>query len=256
MTVDEVNSLIEEYAIPLDLHPHVPDAILTMNNLSVDRIGVWQGTRGVTEHLMARSGADLKMAKLTMSSPNHPTSNIEDAFSSNFLDFIPASLDYVPTSLGKTYSSSSNLFGVDLLSPNKQGYDHSSSSTSTLPQIFEIGESSRKTSLERHEEQIEGSQNHLDKLSLDRIEHIENKIEGLGQVRVIIQQDFDALEAELQHARAQIIKLHRKQIGSNHKISLARFRITELEHIINDIQIRHQVDMENLQDAINELKNN
>nr|GEU86515.1 hypothetical protein [Tanacetum cinerariifolium] len=25
-----------------------------------------------------------------MSSPNHPTSNIEDAFSSNFLDFIPS----------------------------------------------------------------------------------------------------------------------------------------------------------------------
>ncbi|GJW44479.1 hypothetical protein Tco_0073278 [Tanacetum coccineum] len=37
----------------------------------------------VTEHLMARSGTDLKMAKLVMSSPNHPTSDIEDAFSSN-----------------------------------------------------------------------------------------------------------------------------------------------------------------------------
>nr|GEZ20787.1 hypothetical protein [Tanacetum cinerariifolium] len=47
-----------------------------------------------------------------MSSPNHPTSNIEDAFSSNFLDYIPASPDYVPASPGKTYSSSSNSFGV------------------------------------------------------------------------------------------------------------------------------------------------
>nr|GEW12056.1 hypothetical protein [Tanacetum cinerariifolium] len=47
-----------------------------------------------------------------MSSPNHPTANIEDAFSSNFLDFIPASPDYVPASPGKTYSSSSNSFGV------------------------------------------------------------------------------------------------------------------------------------------------
>nr|GEW25307.1 hypothetical protein [Tanacetum cinerariifolium] len=46
------------------------------------------------------------------SSPNHPTSNIEDAFSSNFLDFIPASPDHVSTSLGKTYSGSSNSFGV------------------------------------------------------------------------------------------------------------------------------------------------
>nr|GEV99842.1 reverse transcriptase domain-containing protein [Tanacetum cinerariifolium] len=226
-----------------------------------------------------------------MSSPNHPTSNIEDAFSSNFLDFIPASPDYVPTLLRKTYSSSSNSFGVvpiaspslslfhndpymkvlqafytkkspipppiitppslmpnpkelflpkEFSLPKKQGHDQSSSSTSTLPQIFKIGESSRKTSLERHEYQIEGILNIQDKLSLDRIEHIQNKTEGLEQDRVIIQQDFDTLEAELQQARAQITKLQRKQIGSNHKISLARFRITKLEHIINDIQIRHQ----------------
>ncbi|GJV70338.1 hypothetical protein Tco_1485847 [Tanacetum coccineum] len=47
-----------------------------------------------------------------MSSPNHLTSGIEDAFSSNFPDFIPASSYYVPASPGKTYSSSSNLFGV------------------------------------------------------------------------------------------------------------------------------------------------
>nr|GFB15904.1 reverse transcriptase domain-containing protein [Tanacetum cinerariifolium] len=36
-----------------------------------------------------------------MSSPNHPTSNIKNAFSSNFLDFIPAFPDYVPTLLEK-----------------------------------------------------------------------------------------------------------------------------------------------------------
>nr|GEZ61093.1 hypothetical protein [Tanacetum cinerariifolium] len=47
-----------------------------------------------------------------MSSPNYPTSNIEDAFSSNFLDFILASPNYVLTSPGKTYSSSSNSFGI------------------------------------------------------------------------------------------------------------------------------------------------
>ncbi|GJU17925.1 hypothetical protein Tco_1145891 [Tanacetum coccineum] len=222
-----------------------------------------------------------------MSSPNHPTSEIEDAFSSNFPDFIPASPDYVPASPGKTYSSSSNSFGVvpiasptlslfhddpymkvlqafyakespippptivppssmfnpqefflpeGLLSPKK--HNRSSSSTSALPQDFEMGESSRKTSVERHEEQIEEILNHLDELSLDRIEYIE-----------------DNIEAELQQARAQITKLQRKQMGSNHKISLARFRITELGDIINDMHIRHQADIENLQDSINELKN-
>nr|GEW16803.1 nucleic acid-binding, OB-fold [Tanacetum cinerariifolium] len=126
----------------------------------------------------------------TMSSPDHPTSNLEDAFSSNFPNYLPPdSSDYVPASPGKTYSSSSNSFGIiplaspalslfhddpyikvlqafytenspipppiitppslmpnpqefflpeDLLSPKKQGHDQSSSSTSSLPQIFEI----------------------------------------------------------------------------------------------------------------------
>ncbi|GJX53588.1 hypothetical protein Tco_0281957 [Tanacetum coccineum] len=46
-----------------------------------------------------------------------------------------------------------------------------------------MGESSRKTSLEHHEEQIEEILNHLDELSLGRIEHIEDKIEGLGKGR-------------------------------------------------------------------------
>nr|GEW15553.1 reverse transcriptase domain-containing protein [Tanacetum cinerariifolium] len=128
-----------------------------------------------------------------MSSPNHSTSNIEDAFSLNFLKYLSASSDFVPASSGKTYSSSSNSFGIvsiaspslllfhddpyikvmhayyakkshippliitppssmpnpqefflpeELLSPKIQGHDQSSSSTSTLPQAFEIGKSS------------------------------------------------------------------------------------------------------------------
>ncbi|GJX27802.1 hypothetical protein Tco_0235881 [Tanacetum coccineum] len=54
-----------------------------------------------------------------MSSPSHPTSNIKDAFSSNFPDYILASPDYVPASPRKTYSSSSNnSFGlVPIASP-------------------------------------------------------------------------------------------------------------------------------------------
>ncbi|GJW84083.1 hypothetical protein Tco_0157228 [Tanacetum coccineum] len=54
-----------------------------------------------------------------MSSPNHPTSDIEDAFSSNFLDYIPASPDYFPASLGNTsYESSNNSSGlVPIASP-------------------------------------------------------------------------------------------------------------------------------------------
>nr|GEV11841.1 reverse transcriptase domain-containing protein [Tanacetum cinerariifolium] len=40
--------------------------------------------------------------------PNHPTSDIEDAFSFNFPDYIPASPDYVPTLSGNTPSESLN----------------------------------------------------------------------------------------------------------------------------------------------------
>ncbi|GKD07246.1 hypothetical protein Tco_1186931 [Tanacetum coccineum] len=72
---------------------------------------------------------------------------------------------------------------------------------------------------------------------------------------VIIQQDFDNLEAELQKARAQIAKLQRKQMGNNNKIALARFRIANLEQIIEDIQVRHQADKESLLNAIYEHKN-
>ncbi|GKA19616.1 hypothetical protein Tco_0699531 [Tanacetum coccineum] len=228
------------------------------------------------------------MSNFLKSSPNHPTSGIEDAFSSNFLDFIPAFPDYVPASPGKTYSSSSNnSFGVvpiasqthslfyddpfmkvmqayyakespippptivppsspmfnpqqfflpkELLPFKKRGRDRSSSSTSALPQELEMGESSPKTSVERHEEQIKEIMNHLDELSLDHIEHIEDKIEGLKNGRVIIQQDFDNLEAELQKARAQIAKLQRKQLGNNNKIALACFRIANLEQIVEEI---------------------
>nr|GEU52037.1 hypothetical protein [Tanacetum cinerariifolium] len=182
-----------------------------------------------------------------MSSSNHPTSDIEDAFSSNFPDYIPASLDYVLASPGYTLSeSSNNLFVIvppssmlspmfnpqefflpeELFPPKKRGRDRSSSSTSALPQEFEIGESSQ------------------------------DNIEGLGKGRVIIQQDFDKLETELQEARAQIAKVQKMQLGHNNKISLARFRIANLEQIIEYIQALHQADKESLLDTIYELKIN
>ncbi|GJU51700.1 hypothetical protein Tco_1221255 [Tanacetum coccineum] len=83
-------------------------------------------------------------------------------------------------------------------------------------------ESSCKDSLENvTKEQIEEILNHLDELSLDRIVHIEDKVEGLGKGQVIIQQDFDNLEAELQRDHARITKLQRNN-GNNNKIALGR----------------------------------
>ncbi|GJU53537.1 hypothetical protein Tco_1227251 [Tanacetum coccineum] len=201
-----------------------------------------------------------------MSSPNHPTSNIEDAFSSNFPDYIPASPDYVPASPGKTYSSSSNnSFGlVPIASPTlslfhddpymkvMQAYyakeSHIPPPTIVPPssmlspifnsQEFFLSEEFNCSLRTRGPEQIEKILNHLDELSLDRIERIEDKIEGLRNGWVIIQQDFDNLEAELQESHTQIAKLQRKQIGNNNKIALARFRIANQEQIIEDIQYK------------------
>ncbi|GKA12514.1 hypothetical protein Tco_0692060 [Tanacetum coccineum] len=76
--------------------------------------------------------------------------------------------------LSPMFNSQEFFLPEELLSLKKRGRDQSSSSTSALPQAFVIEES-----------------------SLDHIEHIEDKIEGLGKGRVIIQQDFDNLEAEL-----------------------------------------------------------
>ncbi|GJS65317.1 hypothetical protein Tco_0679881 [Tanacetum coccineum] len=95
---------------------------------------------------------------------------------------------------------------VRLLSPTK-----SSSSTPSQPQAFEIGETSRKSTIERHEEQIQDILNSLDalpKVAKNVVEYIDKTkwlSAGLRRKRADdYQQDFDALEAELQQARAQI----------------------------------------------------
>ncbi|GJR65179.1 hypothetical protein Tco_0011244 [Tanacetum coccineum] len=144
----------------------------------------------------------------------------------------------------------------EILPPHKRAYFLSSfSNFSTPPQVLEIGESSHKTHLERHEEQIETTLNHLDELPLERIEHMEDKIEGLGNGQVIIQRDFDQLEIELQEARNQIARFQREQIRHDDEIVLARVKTSTLEILIEDIQIRHRSDMKSLLDKIHELKN-
>ncbi|GJX31645.1 hypothetical protein Tco_0241500 [Tanacetum coccineum] len=145
----------------------------------------------------------------------------------------------------------------EILPPQKRARFLSSSSTdsSALPQVFEIGESSHKTHLERHEEQIETILNHLDELPLKHIKHMEDKIEGLSNGRVIIQRDFDQLETELQKARTQISEFLREQIRHDDEIVLARVRTSTLEILIEDIQVRHRSDMKSLLDKIHELKN-
>ncbi|GJX18218.1 hypothetical protein Tco_0219050 [Tanacetum coccineum] len=79
-----------------------------------------------------------------------------------------------------------------------------SPSTPSQPQALEIGETSQKSAIKRHEEQIQGIQGYLEEIPPERFEQIENGIEGLGKGTIIIQRDFDALAAELQQAHTQI----------------------------------------------------
>ncbi|GKF24776.1 hypothetical protein Tco_0077098, partial [Tanacetum coccineum] len=120
----------------------------------------------------------------------------------------------------------------EIVPPRKRARFLSSSSTdsSIPPHVFEIRESSHVTRLERHEEHIETILNQLDELPLERIENMEDKIEGLGNGR-------------------------RKQTGYDDEIVLARVRIATLELLIEDIQVRHRSDMKSLLDMIYELKN-
>ncbi|GJY70429.1 putative reverse transcriptase domain-containing protein [Tanacetum coccineum] len=91
-----------------------------------------------------------------MSSPNHPTSDIEDAFSSNFPDYIPASPDYFPASPGNTSSESLNnssglvlialptlsLFHNDPYMKFMQAYDAISPPQVTIPPLIVMPPSS------------------------------------------------------------------------------------------------------------------
>ncbi|GKA38235.1 hypothetical protein Tco_0730786 [Tanacetum coccineum] len=184
-----------------------------------------------------------------MSTSTHPIIvpsdyDVEDAFSSTHSpDYTLASPDYFSVSPGNTSLDSSDdltkyLLASLAISPfhddpymkKRARFLSSSFDFSAPPQVFEIGESSHKTHLERHEEQIKTILNHLDELPLKRIENMEDKIKGLGNGR-------------------------REQIRHDDEIVLARVRTSTLEILIVDIQVRYRSDMKSLLDKIHELKN-
>ncbi|GKB43827.1 hypothetical protein Tco_0888769 [Tanacetum coccineum] len=194
-----------------------------------------------------------------MTSPNHTTSNIEDAFSSNFPDYIPASSDYVPASLGKTYSSSlNNSFGlVPIASPTLSLFHDDPymkvmqayyAKESPIPPPTIMPPSSMLSPMFNPQEFF------LPKELLPLKKQGRNRSSSSTSD---LPQAFEIGESspELQEAHTQIAKLQRKQMGNNNKIALARFRIANLEQIIEDIQVRHQADKESLLNAIYEHKN-
>nr|GEW12880.1 putative reverse transcriptase domain-containing protein [Tanacetum cinerariifolium] len=85
----------------------------------------------------------------------------------------------------------------EILLPQNRARFLSSSSidSSSLPQVFETRESSQVTHQECHEEHIDPILNHLDELHLECIEYMEDKIEGLGILDMINDQDIEHMIA-------------------------------------------------------------
>ncbi|GKB60255.1 hypothetical protein Tco_0916441 [Tanacetum coccineum] len=200
-----------------------------------------------------------------MSSPSHPTSNIEDVFSSNFLDYIPDSPDYVPASPEKIYSSSSNnSFGlVPIASPTLLLFHNDPymkvmhayyAKESLIPPPTIVPPSSMLSPMFNPQEFFLPKE--LLPLMKRGRDQSSSSTSALPQAFEIGERcHFDNLEAELRESRTQIAKLQRNQMGNNSKIDLARFRIANLEQIIEEIQVHHQADKESLLNAIYELKN-
>ncbi|GJR69889.1 hypothetical protein Tco_0015954 [Tanacetum coccineum] len=151
-----------------------------------------------------------------MYSPNHPTSDIEDAFSSNFPDYIPASPDYSPASPRNTYSSSSNnLFGlVPIASPTLSLFHDDPYMKVTHAYYAEKSPIPPPT---------------------------------IVPPSSMLSPMFNSQEFFLPEELLPLKKRGRDRSSSS--------TIANLEQIIEDIQVRHQADKKSLLDAINEHKN-
>nr|GEY71258.1 hypothetical protein [Tanacetum cinerariifolium] len=201
-----------------------------------------------------------------MSTSTHPfivpsDYDIEDAFSSTTTpNYTPASPDYSPASPGNTFPNPSEdlsnyLLASLVISPFHddpymkvmQAYNATNNEPPILPQAPIAPPTVFPSSL------IETILNHLDELHLERIKHMEDKIEGLGNGQIIIQRDFNQLEIELQEARTQIFGFQREQVRHDEEIVLLRAKTSTLEMLIEDIQTTAKVKKVNDQEQIQAL---
>ncbi|GKE46531.1 hypothetical protein Tco_1477789 [Tanacetum coccineum] len=178
--------------------------------------------------------------------------DVKDAFSfTTTPEYTPASPNYFPASLGNTSPNPSDdlskyvlaslaisPFHDDPYMKVMQAYNATSNespfstttssycspncfaSISSVTTITNIGKNyhgAPDTSYTHHEQHIETILNHLDELPLKRIEHVEDKIEGL-------------------ESRTHIAELQKEKMGHNDEIVLDRVRISTLEMLIEDIQ--------------------
>ncbi|GKF48707.1 hypothetical protein Tco_0141958 [Tanacetum coccineum] len=174
-----------------------------------------------------------------MSSLNLPTWGIKDVFSSNFPDFIPASLDYVPASPGKTYSSSSNnSFSVVLIASPTLSLFHDDPFIKVMHAYYTKESPIPPPTIVPPSIMLSSMFNPHEFFLPEEL--LSPKKQGHNQSfssTSALPQEFKMGESspELQKAHAQITKLQRKKMENNNKIALARFKIANLEQIIEEI---------------------
>ncbi|GJS20082.1 hypothetical protein Tco_0448714 [Tanacetum coccineum] len=189
-----------------------------------------------------------------MSSPNHSTSDIEDAFSSmKILKYTLVSSDYFPASLGSNSFNSLKNSNDNMIPPVFSSFYNNtylkdvqafyakelpiSPPDPITPSAILTPSSILSPSLlfDPRYFFFEDILNYLDELFLHRIEKMEEgRING------------NKLKTELKGIRTQIIRLQKERLGQKDKIAFAHYRISDLEQIIEKIQARHQTDQEDL----------
>ncbi|GJZ13496.1 hypothetical protein Tco_0548726 [Tanacetum coccineum] len=197
-----------------------------------------------------------------MSSPNHSTSDIEDAFSSmNILNYTSVSSDYFPASLGSNSFNSSENSNDNMIPPvfssfynntylkDVQAFYAKELPISSLdpitspailtpspilppsllfdPRYFFVPEE-----LLPPKKQIRSPSPSLTTL----FNSSQNLTCDLVSPSFLIYTPTPP----------QIIKLQKKKLGQKDKIAFAHYRISDLERIIEKIQARHQTDQEDL----------
>ncbi|GKD54083.1 hypothetical protein Tco_1287470 [Tanacetum coccineum] len=176
-----------------------------------------------------------------MSSPNHSTSDIEDAFFFYEYSVTKLSFSSIISSYHQERSFNSSENSTDNIIPpvfssfynNPRLKDVQAFYAKELP--ISPPDPITSPAILTPSLQVEDILNYLVEIYLHRIERMEERrING------------NKLKTELKRIRTQIIKLQKKKLGKKDKIAFAQYRISNLEQIIKEIQARHQTDQEDL----------
>nr|GEZ54144.1 hypothetical protein [Tanacetum cinerariifolium] len=202
-----------------------------------------------------------------MSTSTHPIiivsdSDVEDTFSSK--DYTSASPDYSPATPGNTSSDFETK--QTYYANNEESFDSSSSSTIPPPPapVCPCRKGVKDwRQVQSYREQVLPSSPlyHPRDFVPEEIMPPQKRARFLSppssstDLSASPQRDFDRLETELQEARNQIVRFQREKMRHDDEVVFTRVKISNLEVLIENIQIHHRSDIKSLLDTIHELKN-